>query len=232
MAFPIGAAVTGVLGIAGALGSGRRRNPYEGQINQLMGQMRGMSSQYGQQAGMARQDASYYRPQARRASGEYANYLRGQMGGASSVERAAVVARETGAVDAAYRTGASQLSADLARRGVTDSSALSGGLASLAGQRAASYGQAASGANRYFDERQTNAGQQLVQLLGGLESEAYGRQQAALGSQSNTLNGLMSLLGNRQAQWQQQEDSRYSGQMGLLGSLGETAGYLWGNKKG
>lgn len=152
----------------------------QGQIAAQQRQLASMLQGYGTQAHSQYQNAD---ADAQRQLGMYADLLRQDPN--TDQARAMAIGNATAGSNRAFEAGKSDLSAELARRGIDDSSATTGGITALEGQRAGAISNATN--DRLQQEqadRYARAGQ-LTSLLQGNASNYNNIASNDLGMASN-----------------------------------------------
>jgi len=212
---------------ASALGSllGGKRKPsaYEQQqaaLAQQQGNLANTLQGYGNQA---QGDYNKYNQQSQRAIGDYADLLRQNpyTDQYSTNQLGAMTAGVNGDAQAAQ----SNLAAQLAQRGISDSSALTGGLTAIANNRNNAIAGARQNLYGQSVQNQYDRSQQLANLLSGTANGYRGAAESYLGQAMGGYGSAGSQYGqlaqqdyNQQNQWNQQQGQNASiyGQLGGL----------------
>jgi hypothetical protein len=219
------------MGLFGLGGGGARKaaQPYMNQANTSLGQARNVGGQLGTLASGYGGLASLYGGQERGAVQNYADNL---SRGTTETQRSALVGGMLGNADHNYLQGQSNLTANLAARGLGNSGNAAGGLMGLEAARAGAVTNAGNQANLYADQLRTQNLGQLNSLYGGLENQYAGRQTGLLGQQAGIYGnaaGQYSNLGQQAANYAQQDEQA---QLAAIQGLVSTAGQIYGMASG
>lgn len=228
MGFP--AALAGASALVGLLGGSKNYNsgPDLTQGRQNLNALSGVGAAYGSLANGAANNYAADNTGYRAALGNEAQYL--ETDPYTSSRDAADLAAGTSGATQAYQKANSDLSADLAARGIKDGSILGGGLAYNAAQRAGSLASAQNElANNKINARNANTSA-LLNLYSGAANQDWGRQSDALGAEGGIDQNLASNyldLGGRE---QQEETASKLNVNSMLGAAGSVAGSAYGFK--
>lgn len=233
--FPL-MAIGPALSLAGGLFGSRPSYGSAGDLSAArgyMGQEAGIGRQYGQQSQDALNEYGTDNAGYRQAAGAYGNYLK-QDPFTDSYDTAQLAGATNGAAQSYQRANAN-LSANMASRGLTDSSEMAGGLAGIGAAQAGSMAttQNALAMNRIAQRRQNLA--TLTGLTGGMANTDYSRGMGALGAQEGIdshLAGMSLGMGEREQGMELQQGSLLRSAMGAGASgIANAYGYQQWNQE-
>lgn len=219
-------------GLAGAFGGSRQNtNPYAGQVNAAANQLGDVAGAFGGIGKTATGDYNNYSQSARAANAQYAGYL--QSDPYTDQYSTARINQATNGTNAAYMAAKSNLSAELARRGLGgDSSTLAGGLAGIESARANTIGTAQ---NNLALEASNARGQRLGQLnalQSGAAQNAFGDATQSYGGADAAYGKIGSLYSGLNEQANQQANIANGQQAQAIGQFAGGLGQLFAGRPG
>lgn len=215
----------GVFGLGGDNGA----SAFKASMGQAAESLKRRGTMFDDIGNVAGADAAAYRPQV----SHFLGLLSGMVNqGNTDTGRSRFVNNATANVTGAYNAAKANLTADMAARGITDSSLTAGGLAGIEGQRAGTFATAENNANQYLDDQRYSRTSDLVGLLHGLYSDAQSRQLGATSAGAGIDQGLFSGYGNLYGEAQRENADETGQALGLISTVGAGAGWFGGRGKG
>jgi len=182
-----GAAVSSLLGQ-------KKMNPYADQLNQTANELASLRNTYQGEVTNAQEGYRQYDPRYRQAIDTYGNYLATDPFTDSYSTR--VLGTATEGTNRAFDTAASNLTAELARRGISGSSVEAGGLEGLEAARASDIANAQNNLAMAKAASQQGRLAALADLYGGAASNYRNAENAGLNAQTGITGDIAGIFQN------------------------------------